>query len=307
MSGGSSDPPANRPPVGPRYERGSRRGEAGTGALSQTSAAKGSAGAESRLLADDSHVLDEIERIIVDLQSRNAPPSPESAKAACSVPPPRVGPSEAPNENGALRSSSTSRLEGQLQAARRALDHLEDKAAELESITSLLRQGVLDAESELERVGRACTFTSGRDLDRGPSDDDASCSPPWFEGEPTHAPAATGSSNAGVDPVSFGQVPGAASPTSDAVFGRFTVERYNRTIEKLKSDQPRLVVLTMALSALVGVALLALVLYFPTVHPPIWVAALPLVWIVPIPYFLLAFRGTHRVLQRNHLNLPEAK
>ena len=83
--------------------------------------------------------------------------------------------------------------------------------------------------------------------------------------------------------------------------------RYNRTIDALKGRRNKLVVLTLLLSAAIGAFLTLVVLYSPVTNPPLWVAVLPLVWIVPIPFFLLSFRGAHRVVQQNPLHLPEVR
>ena len=85
------------------------------------------------------------------------------------------------------------------------------------------------------------------------------------------------------------------------------MERYNRTVNTLKDRHGTVGALTLLLSALIGLILVEIVLNSPVTYPPVWIAALPLVWIVPLPFFLLSFRGTHRVIYRNHLNLGETR
>lgn len=90
-------------------------------------------------------------------------------------------------------------------------------------------------------------------------------------------------------------------------YAQFTLERYNRTVNTLKDRHGTVGALTLLLSALIGLILVEIVLNSPVTYPPVWIAALPLVWIVPLPFFLLSFRGTHRVIYRNHLNLGETR
>ncbi len=91
------------------------------------------------------------------------------------------------------------------------------------------------------------------------------------------------------------------------VYAAYTVRRYNETIDALKDRHAGLVIVSLLLSALIAILLVEIVLRSPATSPPVWIAVLPLVWVVPLPFFLLSFRGTHRVLDRNHLNLPETK
>jgi hypothetical protein len=35
-----------------------------------------------------------------------------------------------------------------------------------------------------------------------------------------------------------------------------------------------------------------------------WIAVLPAIWMIPVPFFVLSFFVTQRVLRRNHLDLP---
>lgn len=83
----------------------------------------------------------------------------------------------------------------------------------------------------------------------------------------------------------------------------FTVGRYNRTISRLKSRRRRLAVLTLALAVAVSVILVAWTLSFRESAPPLWIELLPAIWLVSVPFFVFSFRGTQRVLRRNHLEL----
>ncbi|MGI0156543.1 MAG: hypothetical protein ACREDE_10500, partial [Thermoplasmata archaeon] len=83
----------------------------------------------------------------------------------------------------------------------------------------------------------------------------------------------------------------------------FTARRYNRTIGRIKSRRRRLAGVTFTLAIAVSVLLLALTLYFRESSPPLWIALLPAIWLVSVPFFVFSFRGTQRVLRRNHLEL----
>ncbi len=89
-------------------------------------------------------------------------------------------------------------------------------------------------------------------------------------------------------------------------FAAFTVEKYNRTIGNLKERRVSLAGWTVALAAVISGVLVTLSLLAHEPAPPIWFAALPAVWMVCVPFFVVSFLSTQRVLRRNHLVLPEA-
>ncbi len=86
----------------------------------------------------------------------------------------------------------------------------------------------------------------------------------------------------------------------------FTSGRYNRTIRELKSRRLRSAATVLLLATGISLALVVLTLSWRAADPPLWVELLPLLWLVSVPFFLLSFHGTQRVLRRNHLELPEA-
>ncbi len=83
----------------------------------------------------------------------------------------------------------------------------------------------------------------------------------------------------------------------------FTAEKYNRTIAELQGRRRKLVGWTLGCAALISAGLITLTAMYPEPVPALWIAALPAVWMIPIPFFVLSFRGTHRVLRRNHLGV----
>jgi len=95
------------------------------------------------------------------------------------------------------------------------------------------------------------------------------------------------------------------NPPVSGSYEDFTVERYNRTVSKLHDRRLALGWGTVAAAVGISSVLLWLTLQAHEPVPPIWLAVLPLVWMVPVPFFVAAFRGTQRVLRENRLELSE--
>jgi hypothetical protein len=89
-----------------------------------------------------------------------------------------------------------------------------------------------------------------------------------------------------------------------APYAAFTADRYNRTIAALKLRRRRLAGWTLLSAGLISLALVTLTALTQEPLPPLWLALLPAVWMIPVPFFLLSFRGTQRVLRHNHLEVP---
>jgi len=88
-------------------------------------------------------------------------------------------------------------------------------------------------------------------------------------------------------------------------FEDFTVARYNRTVSALHSRRRALGWGTVAAAAGISAVLLYLTLRAHEAVPVIWLAILPLIWMIPVPFFAAGFRGTHRILRQGRLELPE--
>jgi hypothetical protein len=97
--------------------------------------------------------------------------------------------------------------------------------------------------------------------------------------------------------------PAPPAPSVPAPYGGFTVARYNSTVAGLKARRVPLQWGTLGLGALISATLVALAVLAKEPMPVWWLAALPAVWMVPVPFFVLSFFGTHRVLRRNHLEI----
>ncbi len=121
-------------------------------------------------------------------------------------------------------------------------------------------------------------------------------------------PLPTGTTpEAAARPRDAADVRAAARPAPDPArpYLLFTAERYNRTIGGLKSRRRRLAAWTWAGAALISAALGTAALLAREPSPSPWLGLLPLIWLVPVPFFLVSFFATQRVLRRNHLDVPE--
>lgn len=97
-----------------------------------------------------------------------------------------------------------------------------------------------------------------------------------------------------------------AVASTDPRYRDFTVQRYNATMGAIKRRRPTVVVVSLLVAAVLSAALIAVAYASHAPEPPWWLAALPGIWMIPVPFFVLSFRGTQRILRRNHFDLPEA-
>lgn len=89
-------------------------------------------------------------------------------------------------------------------------------------------------------------------------------------------------------------------------FEGFTVDRYNRTVGGLSGRWSRTASAVVVAAALISVALELLLLLYWEPTPVWWIAVLPLVWMIPVPFFVVSFRATHRMIRRSSFDLPAA-
>ncbi len=108
---------------------------------------------------------------------------------------------------------------------------------------------------------------------------------------------ATGS----IDPAPEAVVGVQTGPSGVPAFCQFTATRYDRTVRQLKARRRRIFGWTVGLAAGISIALEVLNVLAREPMPPWWLALLPLVWLIPVPFFVLAFWGTQRTLRANHL------
>jgi hypothetical protein len=89
----------------------------------------------------------------------------------------------------------------------------------------------------------------------------------------------------------------------DAPFGEFTAERYGRTVASVRQRRRSMAGWTIGLAALISGALLTFTYLAHEAAPPIWLAVLPLVWLIPVPFFVVSFLATQRLVAQNALDL----
>ncbi len=89
----------------------------------------------------------------------------------------------------------------------------------------------------------------------------------------------------------------------DAPYGEFTAERYGRTVAAVRRRRRALAGWTLGLAALISGALLTFTYLAHEAAPPIWLAVLPLVWLIPVPFFVVSFLATQRIVAQNALEL----
>jgi len=93
------------------------------------------------------------------------------------------------------------------------------------------------------------------------------------------------------------------SPPRPTQYGGFTVARYNATIGGLKARRRRLAWWTVLLAAGISAVLVALAVLAREPVPSLWLALLPAVWMIPVPFFVISFFSTQRILRRNRLDM----
>jgi hypothetical protein len=89
----------------------------------------------------------------------------------------------------------------------------------------------------------------------------------------------------------------------DAPYGDFTAARYGRTVGSVQRRRRSLAGWTIGLAVLISGALLTFTYLAHEATPPLWLALLPLVWLVPVPFFIVSFVATQRIVAQNSLDL----
>lgn len=241
-------------------------------------------------------VLLELDRIAAEVRDRRT--------SAPTGPAPFVGPREAPKP--LAREENLGDLSGYIEErlleARRSIDGAQEEVGRLSASSQALGGRVAAIRSELDKVTTEYRFARLRGLT--PEPDHRERAYPADAPRPAVNPAGGEDQSLREPAARFRPQPVVSARAAGAAYRGFTVDKYNETIDGLKARRRRLAVATLGLSAVIGAALAAVVLFSPPSYPPLWIAALPVVWVVPVPFFLLSFRGSHRVLDRNHLNLP---
>ena len=278
---------------------------------------------------DDAEILRELE-LLESTVGRGRRPSPEAAPEegpAPSAPPPTVAepPSTAepidlapgpltPDEGyGSARVETAVRpaepepvtgepsgyLEERLFRVRRTATGMGREVRELAERSDRLRGQVAALERELERANRELRYARGHELLPGP-----------VPRPSRSAPVTSADELLTWRSVSRCQQEERAGPEVEGGAGRYqeyTVARYNQTMTGLKDRRMTVASIGLIVAGLLSIALVAVAVYSRYPQPPMWIAVLPAIWMIPVPFFVLSFRGTHRVLRRNHFDLAEER
>jgi hypothetical protein len=233
---------------------------------------------------DTARVLAEIDRVDADLKPRRPiastrpaiptqvpAPSPASATSDYSEEPTPPDAKYSPYLEEHLGLASASLVE--LGAGLRAMD---DRWRELRAATVRLEQQMEGAAQEVEFLRQQAGADPAGTFARGPL---VSASETLAARAASH------------------------SLPIDAPYGEFTAARYGRTVGAVQRRRRSLAGWTIGLAALISGALLTFTYLAREATPPIWLAVLPLVWLIPVPFFVVSFLATQRIVAQKTLDL----
>ncbi|HEY6238348.1 MAG TPA: hypothetical protein VIZ68_04095 [Thermoplasmata archaeon] len=199
-------------------------------------------------------------------------------------------------------------LEERLSASRRAVLGLARELREVAERSRTLEQSLQSIERELDRAAQEAAFVR------------ADAELPELGGE---EPGSEGIAGRGEDfleedvveitaPVpplrrTPADLRAEAASLEAGRYGEFTVARYNRTMGDLQARRRTVARGVLVAATAISLVLVTLALLAHEPQPPLWLAVLPVIWLVPVPFFVLSFRGTHRVLRRTRFDLPEGR
>ncbi len=245
----------------------------------------------------------ETDRVLLELfeieseLTRRRPVAPDPPAPLVVAPDPTwAPPSRTPVRSPiADRTASSPVLDPYLDAARRRAEELARDWREAGSRLEPLSAAVEAIQLQLERSAHA--LSGG---EQGVAAAPGARLAQWAEPIALPASPADGRYSAGVGSLEGLRaetvVPGRAEEVPPGPYCDFTLARYNRSITSLQTRRRSIAVGTVLASAAISAGLLTLTLIAPVSTPASWVSALPIVWMVPVPFFTLAFRGTLRIL-----------
>lgn len=247
---------------------------------------------------NDESVLRELDRLHEELTSHRTDPdgnaAPGPALAAEWDESPR------PTERASLGAPSPY-LEEHLAIARSAVSELVRRSQGVGRDLAGLRNALVTIDREIDRVSAELGYMRSNPWDEAGTEEGS-----W---RVPHAPSETGPTT-----VTIGQHPpsglsspagGEFFPSAPGPFSEFTLTQYNRTVSEIHARRRTIGWGTVAAAAVISTALFYLTLQAREPAPSIWLAVLPIVWMVPVPFFVAAFRGTQRILSQNRLELSE--
>jgi hypothetical protein len=257
------------------------------------------------LVAEYRAVLSELDWLVAAL---GVPPTAESPRPAPSRPAPatvptprlrtRPEPEIAHEERWGVPSPY---LDERLAAARAVAATLANEFGRMERRQKGLRSSVANLEAELARATEELTFLRTNGGFDGPDeeeDDDGEVATARGRSAPSIGPGAPSASRTtGISPSGANESP---------AYAAFTAARYDETVRDTQSRHGWVAGLTVALAIGISAVLLTITFYAHEAMPVWWLACLPVIWMIPVPFFLASFRGTHRLLGGQPLDLTEA-
>lgn len=185
-------------------------------------------------------------------------------------------------------------LEERLGAATRAVSGVGQQVRELADRTEELQRTIETLEQELNRAAQEVSYIRENGLEG--------------EGTPKLAAIAdeTGASRAPARcrSVRTGAPPPVTPPAPERRYEGFTAARYNSTMGGLQSRRRRVAAAMLLIAASISFVLVLVAYAAHEATPPLWLAVLPGIWMIPVPFFALSFRGTHRILGGHTFRLP---
>lgn len=239
------------------------------------------------------HQLDEIERALATARS---------AGPARSVAPSLVAPESEAAETGpvcdprgrhgrAIFGEPSPYLEERMGGARTAAADLAQALDEIAERSGRLRVTVASLAEELNQASREIQFLRSEDTSSAPVP------------LPT-SPVRAREEAATRERARARSVPATPSaPETAAPFAEYTTERYNRSVGVLANQREKIGTTMLVLAAVISAALLVITYLSHEPTPSAFVAGLPVIWMIPVPFFVVSFRGTQRVLRTTPMHL----
>ncbi len=228
-------------------------------------------------------------------------PEPGEVAAAPTAPTRTPEPAAVERSTSEVGGGLTPYLEERLELAQSGVSSLRSEVAELDKRWQGVRDAIGSLTGEVERAHREMEF-----LKSAAKEERAEPAPLREPVRPQGRPMPATDRSPG-RPISgrARSLGGRTAAVAAEPFRAFTAERYNQTMADLRGRRRKLVGWTLILAALISTGLIFITAIYPEPTPPVWIAALPAVWMIPVPFFILSFRGTQRVLRANHLSVED--
>ena len=229
--------------------------------------------------------LDELERALA------------SARSAASAGPAPTAPLDDPicdprgRHGRALWGEPSPYLEERMGGARTAAADLGRALDEIAARSGQLRTTVANLEDELTRASREIQFLRN---------EEPVAEPMPLPSTPVGA-RSEAATQARPKPARSAVAARPAAPA--ASFAQYTTERYNRSVGVLADRRTKIGGTMLVLAAAISAVLLVITYLSHDPTPPFFLAGLPVIWMIPVPFFVVSFRGTQRVLRTNPMNL----